>query len=334
MLPLTDPLWEKLDSGFNDRQDVPRLLLELAEAWDKDKAILFFRDALFDEGKGTCYGATYAAVPHLLKLAEADGNCEQRGEIALFLGFITLCALERESEGPLPGLPEDLEGWDRKLDGYRSCVAAYQDPSRPIDASEQRLLPPYKEILAIDPVNAADLEKIKSIRVEFLSSLPRISALCERALLERIEDDLGREMYLLLSGIAAAEGLLGLSTLLNYGTDGWLRCAACDWNYQYWPYGERIAIYADPQTDPRSGYDRAHLDFVEDAPSRADGFIIPAARDDVSDPRALRLLSLADRLPSPEPGLLLRSFLGHIQCCKCGTRAAIRDGRLGGYGER
>ena len=57
--------------------------------------------------------------------------------------------------------------------------------------------------------------------------------------------------------------------LLNYGTDGWLRCAACDWNYQYWPYGERIAIYADPPPGSQSGYDRAHLDFVDDAPSRA-----------------------------------------------------------------
>jgi len=331
MLPLTDPLWQKLDSGFDDRQDVPRLLLELAEAWDKDKAASLFSEALYDEG--TWYGATYAAVPHLLQLAEPDSNREQRGEIALFLGYIALCALEREAEAPLPGLPEDLEGWDRILDGYRSLVATYEDPTRPSDAHEQSLLPLYKEILAVDPVNAADLDKIKSIRVEFLFSLPRISALCERVLLESIDDDLGRERYVLLSGIAAAEGLLGLSTLLNYGTEGWLRCAACDWNYQYALYGERIAVYADPPPESQSGYERVTLDFMEEAPSRADGFIIPAGRDDVSDARALRLLSLGDRSPGPEPGLLLRSFLGHIECCKCGAQAAIRDGRQGGDGE-
>jgi hypothetical protein len=66
------------------------------------------------------------------------------------------------------------------------------------------------------------------------------------------------------------------------------------------------------------------LDYHDKTPSRADGFIIPDGHGDVSDTRALRLLSLAERAASPEPGLLLRNFLGHILCCKCGARAAIR----------
>lgn len=231
MLPLTDPLWEKLDSGFNDRQDV--------------------------------------------------------------------------------------------LDCYRSLIAMYEDPSRPVSAREQNNLPRYKEILAIEPVNDEDLQKIKSTRVEFFSALPRISALCERALLESIEDDLGVETFL-LSGIAAAERLLGLSRLLNFGTEGRLRCAACDWSYDFVLYDDRIAIYADPPPGSQSfPNERMMLDYHDKAPSRADGFIIPAAPGDVSDARALRLLALAERTADPQPGLLLRNFLGHIPCCKCGARAAI-----------
>jgi hypothetical protein len=219
------------------------LLSELAEAWDNDKVVSLLWDELCHQD--TCYGATYAAIPHLLKIAEPDSNREQRYEIALFLGYIALCALEPEPSVPLPGLPEDLEGWDRNLDCYRTLVAMYEDPSRRSSAHERSKLPRYREILAIDPVNAADLEKVKSIRAEFFSALPRIGALCERALLESLEDDRGVETYL-LSGIAATEGLLGLSRLLNFGTEGWLKCAACDWDYQYVLYGDRIAIYADP----------------------------------------------------------------------------------------
>jgi hypothetical protein len=322
MLPLTDPLWEKLDSAYRD-QDIPRLLFDLGEAWDKDKASRIWGEICH---QGSCYGSTYAAVPHLLKLAEPDGNREQRFEIAPMLAHIALCALEPELAVPLPGLPEDLKGWDETLDCYRTLVAMYEQPDRPNAAYERSRLPRYKAIIAIDPVNAADLEKIKSIRVDFLSALPRICALCERTLLESIEDDLGIETFL-LSGIAAAEGLLGLSRLLESGAEGRLWCAACDWSYEYHLYGDRVAIYAEPAPDSGSAYnEHVMLDYKDEAPSRADGFIVPAGRDGVCDARALRLLSLADRSPSPEPGLLLRSFLGHIQCCRCGARAAIRGG--------
>jgi hypothetical protein len=148
---------------------------------------------------------------------------------------------------------------------------------------------------------------------------------------ESMDDDGLREgtrHLLLLSGIAAAEGLPELALLLNQGDMGRLRCAACNSKFSYAPYGGRIAIYAEPPPDTPSGSEPESLDFMEGVSSRADSFIVPAGRDDISDPRMRRLLDLADRSPYPEPGLLLRNFLGRIVCTKCGTRAAIRGGGL------
>src|SRR5262249_10930887 len=158
------------------------------------------------------------------KIAEADGNPHQRFEIAVFAGYITLCALESGQAPPLPGLPETLDGWDRKLDCYRSLVAQIEDPNRRRSDYEQtELLPRCKKILAIEPVNAGDLRKILSIRAEFFSALPRIRALCKRAFLEHLDDE--DAVRYLLSGIAAAEGLLSVARLLNSGADGLLKCS-------------------------------------------------------------------------------------------------------------
>jgi len=66
-------------------------------------------------------------------------------------------------------LPETLEGWDRTG----------------------------------EPVNAADLEKILSIKASFFSALPAIRALCERALLENEDAEAAPSPYL-LRGIAVA----------------------------------------------------------------------------------------------------------------------------------
>jgi len=123
MLELTDPLWEKLDDAHRDR-DIPKLLSELAETWDDEEASSLFWDCLCHQE--TCYGAAYATVPHLLKIAQPKINKHQRLKISLFLGFVTLCALDIRSaycgvpeEEPLQELPQSLDAWDRKLNHYR-----------------------------------------------------------------------------------------------------------------------------------------------------------------------------------------------------------------------
>jgi hypothetical protein len=194
MLPLDDPLWQKLDDAHRDR-DIPKLLSELAKAWDDEEARSLFWDCLCHQG--TCYGATYAAVPHLLKIGQSETGRRQRLEIALFLGFVALCAFGPEhgssakcKKAPLQGLPDTLYEWDRKLDCFRGFVGFMEDPGRSVSIYEKDvLLPRYKEILQIDPIDESDLEKIRTIKREFVSTLPEIRALCERAFLENLQDE-------------------------------------------------------------------------------------------------------------------------------------------------
>jgi hypothetical protein len=60
----------------------------------------------------------------------------------------------------LQGLPETLEGWDRNLDCFGDLVAMLERSDRPrSEQAQTELLHRYRRVLAIDPVNADDLEK-------------------------------------------------------------------------------------------------------------------------------------------------------------------------------
>jgi hypothetical protein len=67
MLELNDPLWNKLNTVFR-KERVPTLLSALAASWDDETANTLLWEELWHQQ--TCCGATYAAVPHLLKIAE------------------------------------------------------------------------------------------------------------------------------------------------------------------------------------------------------------------------------------------------------------------------
>jgi hypothetical protein len=229
MLSLDDSLWKKLDDAHRDR-DIPELLSEIAGIWNEETVNSLLWDRLCHQE--TCYGATYAAIPHLLHIAQPKCNRHQRLEIALFAGFVVLCTLEdrrREGRnGALPGLPETLDEWDRKLDCFRGLVASCENTDRIGSAYERNvLLPRWKRVLTIAPVNADDLAKVQAIKARFVASLPMIKAVCERALLENLQHE--HTVQYLLSGAAAAGGVLSLARLLNYGAEGLLQCASCDW---------------------------------------------------------------------------------------------------------
>lgn len=329
MLELSDPLWNKLDDAHRDRH-IPTLLAELAASWDREAANSLLWDCLCHQE--TCYGTTYAAIPHLLKIAEPEENRLQRLEIAAFLGFVALCARDLHRQGRdrqvedavLQGLPETLEDWDRKLDCFRSLLASLEEADWRSGYEQTKLLPRYRRVLAIEPVNADDLKKILSIKGEFFSALRSIRALCERSLLENVEYK--EAAPYLLSGIAAAEGLLSIARLLNYGNEGLFKCASCGQGYEFRRFGERIAIYAEDPTRGavRPADDKGHSDYQEGAPSRADGFMIPITEDGVLDARVAALLALAKRSPGPEPALLLRHFAGTFVCCTCGVQGQMR----------
>lgn len=127
---------------------------------------------------------------------------------------VALCARDRrhpQSPGELQGLPETLDSW-------RHGIASRENRTG-------------------EPVNAADLEKILSIKAAFFSALPAVRASCERALLEN--EDAEAALYL-LSGIAAADGLLSIARLLHYGDEGWFTCSSCGAGYDFMLFGDVI----------------------------------------------------------------------------------------------
>ncbi len=295
MLELNDPLWQKLDDAFGDR-DIPELLSRLAREWDQEEALSLFWDCLCHQQ--TCYGATYAAVPHLLKIAQPDANRSQRREIAVLLGFVAFCSFSRE---------------------YDSI--AERDEAFLLAGDQGERLRHCNGMLKTGPADAVELEKICSIRQDFISAFPDIRALCERTLLENPDDENAK--LDLLSGVAAADGLHDLASVLSCGEEGWFRCPTCDWGYEYILFGERVALYAD-EDKPGAG-DKAVADYRDASPSRADGFMIPIEADGaVSDARAAALLDLAKRAASPQAALLVRAFLGRFRCCKCGAEGPVK----------
>jgi hypothetical protein len=329
MLALDDPLWEKLDTCRQDR-NVPKLLSGLGEKWNNETADSLLWDCLTHQE--SLYGATYAAVPYLLRIAQPESNKRQRDTIASFRGIVVLNAFyRRRSFGrlpqyePLQGLPGTLDGWERKRDVFRSLVASYEK-DRFVSHYELTLLHHFGKFLETGPVNARDLEKIDAIRMEFVSSLPAIRIVCERSFLENLSD-IGGVGYR-LRNIVAADCLFSLAHLLaDAGDSGRIRCSSCGWVYEFGAFedllGSRWAIYANERKDRIAYSSSAMRDFREGRPDRADGFIDAASLDTVFEPLTSALLALAARVPNPRPTLMLRHLLGTFCCCKCGMRGPV-----------
>ena len=324
MLDLDDPLWSKLDDASYREFDIPKLLSLLAKSWDADQADALFSGCLCSDE--TCYSATYAAIPHLLKIAEPQANRHQRRDIAVFLGFVVRGAfsdrhqMAKGRQARLERLPETLEEWNARADRYRSRIAALEDPNHSLSHFERTIvLPYYKQGLKLDPFTEGDLENIQLIKRDFFEAFSKIRSLSEQAFLENSsEGELG--LYF-LSGIAAVDGLYDLANALKQGTEGDFRCSSCDWGYEFHLFEDRVAIYAEDERHRCVG--RALDDWRDGAPQRADGFMVPVAADErIADRHAAALVELAGRATVPLPMLLLRNFLGRFHCRRCGAEGA------------
>lgn len=100
MLALNDPAWSRLTDAYGPATRIPSLLERLrdgsdAEAWDALWSALCHQC--------TVYPATYAAVPHVVALAEARSPHE-RGEFLDFLAMAIACS----SAGGVPSSGPDL----------------------------------------------------------------------------------------------------------------------------------------------------------------------------------------------------------------------------------
>jgi hypothetical protein len=114
MLPLDDPRWSELKNAYGESPGIPRLLRE-AERLPEDtgmKAEPYF--SLWSSlcHQGTVYPASYAALPHLVRIIEANPEQFRWTLLALIHGI----ELGRTAEGA-PHVPNDL------VDAYQLALA-------------------------------------------------------------------------------------------------------------------------------------------------------------------------------------------------------------------
>jgi len=313
MVELSDPLWCKLNSAHGFGEDIPFRLVALAEHWDEDDARELMHDHLIHQE--TCYGATYAAAPYLLRMALPDNNVVQRMDIAVFLGYFVLCAFRKPEQKPsendsLNGLALTLESWEKTRDPYRSLLSHRTD---------QQLSERYAEIDDLEPPSESELRKFADMRDRFIALLPEIASLCERTFHEHSDDE-----YIpryLLSGIAATEKFIKLASLLESGEDGYFACSECGAGIDYIIFGDRMALYSvnsQPALVLDPGNENSVLDFQDGEPKRADGFVFPYHDlEQNSTPAIDKLIGLAQQAENPELEFLLRNFLGKFTCPQC-----------------
>lgn len=319
MLELSDPLWCKLNSAYGFGKDIPLRLHALATQWDENDAReLMYGDLIHQD---TCYGATYAAAPHLLHIALPDNNVLQRMDIAIFLGHCVLCALGRVDDGSCPesglnGLAITLDSWEQTRGTYRWMLGR---------GAERQMVADCREIVSLEPPTGSELQKFVAIRDEFIALLPDIRSVCERAFHEHTGDE-----YIpgyLLSGVAATERLTELAGLLESGEEGYFTCRACGAEIDYIMFGDRLALYnRTNEPEPAGGQtaDRALLDWQDGEAKRADGLVI--AYHDLeqkSTPPVDKLIALAQQAENPKLESLLRNFLGKFTCSQCGETCQV-----------
>ena len=103
MLSLVSPTWKELRHAYGPAEDIPNLIRAVAES---EPTTASRRLSPWGEvwgrlcHQGDVYSATYAAVPHLVAIAER-GSLEVRLEVLIFCGTVCLSA-ERLVGGPVP----------------------------------------------------------------------------------------------------------------------------------------------------------------------------------------------------------------------------------------
>jgi hypothetical protein len=106
LIDLKSPRWSELHHAYGAADDVPELLEQLGGGNLEDVMGDLYSTICH---QGTVYTASYAAVPHLAKIAGATQDPEQRAEILTLLGSIVAGADGSQ-------IPADLR------DDYEACL--------------------------------------------------------------------------------------------------------------------------------------------------------------------------------------------------------------------
>jgi hypothetical protein len=104
MLELTNPRWQELGHAFGTAEDIPRLLEALAThegAREREELWFGMWATLCPDGR--VQSAAYAAVPHVLAIAQGRAF----GERVAALHFVASVEVARQAGGA-PAIPHDL----------------------------------------------------------------------------------------------------------------------------------------------------------------------------------------------------------------------------------
>ena len=328
-LPLSDPLWRKLDDAYRDR-DIPEYVQSLSASWDAEDVDHLFWGHLCHQD--TCYGATYAVIPHLLAIARVTPDPKVRQDIAGFLAHVSNVAVDPELGGgpaQLQGLPDTLEGWEEKLDVYRD-LEKYErktiaDKSLPQDVRDyaKQQLANVIDVLARPAVDADDLININKIRESFFAFQSEIAELCANV---AQNGDPDQKLHA-LEGVAASLGDHKLAVLFSQGRDGQFRCEHCQSGYSFLVFGDRMAFYTMPDANADglrifTGEEFSTMDYRDGAPNRATGFVQPY-RAGKRTPAAHRIADMLATQADEENAALLGLFTGTFECAKCGKTSGL-----------
>lgn len=120
MLELGSLRWRELSQAYGTAEDIPRLLEALEGADEGERRELWFGLWSTLCQQGDVYSASYAALPHLVRLAGGWG-AERAAEALHLAGAIEVGRMTPGS----PVVPEDLAGaYGRAMDEVPRVVAA------------------------------------------------------------------------------------------------------------------------------------------------------------------------------------------------------------------
>ncbi|MED3803499.1 hypothetical protein P4562_16350 [Lysinibacillus xylanilyticus] len=117
MLELTSAVWGNLTGPYGSGENVPALLQQLKQAYDKETVDALFENYFFHQN--TIYTVTYAAVPYLMQIACSTNYPEVQHHLFIICGII-------EASRGDSGFPTDLKILDEHIgaDIYNSYIEA------------------------------------------------------------------------------------------------------------------------------------------------------------------------------------------------------------------
>lgn len=308
-LPFDDPLWRHLSDAYNTA-GLPQQLEALIETWDRETVSDLLFGALIHQE--TCYGATYAAFPHLLCLAEDTEELEVLSYLACWLGqlaevgFHTTEIIPARRSRP-QGLPTTPADWEQVL-----RIRQYS-----LDKASKSEGPALRASYSFDPPNPSEQTRINKLGIAFFDAIPLISEVCARAY--RLDDPDRAAFH--LRGLAAALDLRGIAPLFDCPSEGQMHCPSCGAQHVWSNYGGCLVHYPAPVGNRQiaSGGDPQLDDWRDGTPSRQDGFIRPANSPVGLTEVERNFWDIAMARPDSDGPMLTRHVFGRYTCPACNT---------------